>query len=61
MQTTGEFEVTLQPLDPFAKGSERITLGRMSIDKTFRRPWCALKYLLDPRYGPKDGKFFYSE
>ena len=36
MQATGEFEVNLQPLDPFAKGSEGITLGRMSIDKTFR-------------------------
>ncbi len=36
MQTTGEFEVNLQPLDSFAKGSDGITLGRMSIDKTFR-------------------------
>ena len=36
MQATGEFEVNLQPLDPFAKGSEGISLGRMSIDKTFR-------------------------
>jgi hypothetical protein len=35
MQATGEFEVNLQPLDSFAKGSEGITLGRMSIDKTF--------------------------
>ena len=36
MQATGEFEVNLQLLDPFAKGSEGISLGRMSIDKTFR-------------------------
>ena len=36
MQATGEFEVNLQPLDSFAKGSDGITLGRMSIDKTFR-------------------------
>ena len=36
MQATGEFEVDLRPLDAFAKGSEGITLGRMSIDKTFR-------------------------
>jgi hypothetical protein len=36
MRATGEFEVSLQPLDSFAKGSEGITLGRMSIDKTFR-------------------------
>ena len=36
MQATGEFDVNLQPLDPFAKGSEGISLGRMSIDKTFR-------------------------
>ena len=36
MQATGEFEVNLQPLDPFAKGSEGISLGRLSIDKTFR-------------------------
>ena len=36
MQATGEFEVNLQPLDPYAKGSEGISLGRMSIDKTFR-------------------------
>ncbi len=36
MQAKGEFEVTLQPLDSFAKGSEGINLARMSIDKTFR-------------------------
>ena len=36
MQAKGEFEVTLQPLDSFAKGSEGMSLARMSIDKTFR-------------------------
>lgn len=36
MQAKGEFEVNLQPLDSFAKGSEGISLARMSIDKTFR-------------------------
>ena len=36
MLATGQFEVDLQPLDAFAKGSEGITLGRMSIDKIFR-------------------------
>lgn len=36
MQATGEFEVNLQPLEPFAKGGEGVVLGRMSIDKTFR-------------------------
>ena len=36
MQATGEFEVNLQPLDPYATGSEGISLGRMSINKTFR-------------------------
>ncbi len=36
MKSTGEFEVNLQPLDSFVKGSRGITLGRMSIDKTFR-------------------------
>ena len=35
MQATGEFEVSLQPLDSFAQGSEGMTLGRMSIDKAF--------------------------
>jgi hypothetical protein len=35
MQAKGEFEVHLQPLDSFAKGSEGINLGRLSIDKTF--------------------------
>lgn len=36
VQANGEFEVKLQPLDSFAKGNEGISLGRMSIDKTFR-------------------------
>lgn len=36
MQATGEFEVDLKPLEPSAKGSAGVTLGRMSIDKTFR-------------------------
>jgi hypothetical protein len=36
MQATGEFEVDLRPLEPFAQGNEGISLGRMSIDKTFR-------------------------
>lgn len=36
MQATGEFDVDLQPLDAFATGQEGISLGRMSIDKTFR-------------------------
>jgi hypothetical protein len=36
MVATGEFEVGLQPLDPFATGQEGISLGRMSIVKTFR-------------------------
>lgn len=35
MKVIGEFEVKLNPLDNFAKGIEGITLGRMSIDKTF--------------------------
>ena len=36
MQAKGEFEVNLQPLDSYAKGSEGMALGRMSIDKVFR-------------------------
>lgn len=36
MQARGEFDVDLKPLDPYAKGSEGIKLGRLSIDKTFR-------------------------
>jgi Protein of unknown function (DUF3224) len=36
MLATGTFEVNLQPLDSYAKGSEGVALGRMSIDKTFQ-------------------------
>jgi hypothetical protein len=36
MIATGEFEVTLHPLDSYATGSEGTNLGRMSIDKTFQ-------------------------
>jgi len=36
MQARGDFEVNLQPLDPFTKGGEGISLSRMSVDKTFR-------------------------
>ncbi len=36
ISATGEFEVHLNPMEPYASGSEGITLGRMSIDKTFR-------------------------
>jgi len=36
MQATGEFKVNLQPLDSYAKGSEGVALGRMSIDKIFQ-------------------------
>lgn len=35
MIATGEFNVDLQPLESFAKGSEGVSLGRLSIDKTF--------------------------
>ncbi len=35
MIATGEFNVDLRPLESFAKGSEGISLGRLSIDKTF--------------------------
>jgi len=36
MKATGEFEVHLVPLDPYTMGSDGNTIGRMSIDKTFR-------------------------
>ena len=36
MQATGEFEVNLRPLDAYAPGSDGVSLGRMSIDKTFQ-------------------------
>jgi hypothetical protein len=35
MQATGEFNVQLQPLDPYTTGQQGVVLGRMSIDKTF--------------------------
>jgi hypothetical protein len=35
MKVSGEFEVHLKPLDVYARGSDGINLGRMSIDKTF--------------------------
>lgn len=35
MKVTGEFQVKLQPMDFYAKGTEGINFGRMSIDKTF--------------------------
>ena len=35
MKARGEFEVKLQPLDNYSKGSDGINLGRMSIDKNF--------------------------
>jgi len=35
MKASGEFQVKLQPMDFYAKGSEGINLARMSIDKTF--------------------------
>ena len=35
MKASGEFQVKLQPMDCYAKGSEGINIGRMFIDKTF--------------------------
>lgn len=35
MKASGEFQVKLQPMDSYAKGTEGINIGRMSIDKTF--------------------------
>ncbi len=35
MLVSGKFDVELKPLDAYAKGSNGVTLGRMSIDKTF--------------------------
>lgn len=35
MKVSGEFQVKLEPMDFSAQGAEGITLGRMSIDKTF--------------------------
>ena len=36
MRATGDFEVHLNPLDPYAQGQDGIRLGRFSLDKTFR-------------------------
>ena len=35
MQISGKFDVKLNPIDSYASGTDGITLGRMSIDKTF--------------------------
>jgi len=35
MKVSGTFEVNLQPLASFAEGNDGISLGRMSIEKTF--------------------------
>lgn len=35
MIASGKFEVQLQPLDTYAEGIAGVSLGRMSIDKTF--------------------------
>jgi len=35
MKISGKFEVDMKPLESYAKGSDGINLGRMSIDKTF--------------------------
>lgn len=35
MKATGEFEVTLEPLEAYAQGGGDLRLGRMSIDKIF--------------------------
>ena len=35
MKITGTFDVSLKPLDSYAEGQHGVTLGRMSIDKTF--------------------------
>ena len=35
MKVTGEFQVKLQPLEFYARGTDGINLGRMSLDKTF--------------------------
>jgi len=36
MKATGTFEVTLNPIDSYAKGKHGVNLGRMSIDKAFK-------------------------
>ena len=35
MKVAGEFQVKLQPMDSYTKGTEGINFGRMSIDKIF--------------------------
>jgi hypothetical protein len=35
MKVSGKFKVKLQPLEAFAQGVDGVTLGRMSIEKTF--------------------------
>ena len=35
MLVSGKFDVALKPLDAYAKAIDGVTLGRMSIDKTF--------------------------
>ena len=35
MKAKGTFEVNLKPMDSFHQGSDGVTIGRMSIDKTF--------------------------
>ncbi len=35
MKVSGEFDVSLSPLEGYATGQDGIKLGRMSIDKTF--------------------------
>jgi hypothetical protein len=35
MKVSGEFQITLLPMDFYAKGNDGINFGRMSIDKTF--------------------------
>lgn len=42
MQVSGKFEVKLQPLDSYAEGVGGVTLGRMSIEKTFSGELSAL-------------------
>ncbi|MDX1362539.1 MAG: DUF3224 domain-containing protein, partial [Pseudoalteromonas tetraodonis] len=34
-QVTGEFTVTLAPIEGYAHGQQGVNLGRMSIDKQF--------------------------
>ena len=35
MKIKGQFDVSLNPLEPYAKGKSGIKLGRMAIDKSF--------------------------